>query len=148
MIMKRVVRPCVFESNSSTSHSCIIMTDEMYKKWQSENLYYYKNEYMYWDKLPKDKRPNQSYLYTQDEVLAFYKEIGYPFDLENAAEEYGAEKITTKTEEILKDQYIIGMDDFINWSRWINIELEGCDNSFETPNGEQIRVLCKYGWDG
>ena len=38
--MKRVVRPEVFESNSSMSHSLIIMTKDQDNQWEKKGYYY------------------------------------------------------------------------------------------------------------
>ena len=35
--MKKVIRNGVFETNSSTQHTCVIMTEEQNKKWEEEN---------------------------------------------------------------------------------------------------------------
>ena len=140
--MKRVIRKCVFESNSSTSHSCIIMTEEQNKKWEEENLYYY--SYYYCDpfeRLPEDKRPKRGCLYTQDEVLEFYKLIGYYYHPEEFEEE--------DEDKDPKDIFIKEMGYFISYNDWQDDEyMEFDDNYFTTPGGEKIIVKCKFGRDG
>lgn len=122
--MKKVIRNGVFETNSSTCHSVIIMTEEQNKKWEKENLYYYSGSRYYnpFKELPEDKQPKAGSLYTKDEVLEFYKLIGY------------------ESEEIY---------DFISYEDWCNSEyLERDTNYYTTPGGEKIVVKCKYGYDG
>lgn len=139
---KKVTRRCVFESNSSTSHSTIIMTEEQYKKWKGENLYYYPSDTWPLNKLSKDEKPKPGCLYTQDEVLEFYKMAGYeykPLELDDYDED----------EAYLKDRYIKEMGSFDGYESWHDDEcLEFDDTTYTTPSGEKIIVECKYGWDG
>lgn len=140
--MKRVIRREVWETNSSTTHSTVIMIADQYKRWEEENLYYYKNPHWYdlFEKLPEDKKPKECELYTQDEVIEFYRLIGY---------EYNPESGDYETDEENKDQYIREMGDFIGNDTWDNDEyLETDVTHYTTPGGEEIVVLCKYGRDG
>ena len=143
---KRVIRRCVFESNSSTSHSTIIMTDEQYKKWKEEKLYYYPMDAWPLNKLSKDEKPKPGCLYTQDEVLEFYKLAGYeykPLELDDYDEDEAYD------ERELKDMYIKEMCDFAGYDAWHDDECLEFDNTtYTTPSGETIIVECKYGWDG
>ena len=139
--MKRVIRREVWETNSSTTHSVVIMTAEQNKRWENENLYYYPVGKWYDPKdLPKNKKPKPGHLYTQDECIEFYKLEGY---------EYDPEVGDFDTEWENKDQYIREMGDFIGYDDWHNDEyLEFDDHRFVTPGGEEIIVECKYGYDG
>lgn len=141
--MKEVIRKEVWETNSSTSHSVVIMTEDKYKQWEKENLYYYdggRSWYDPFDKLPEDKKPKADGLYTQDEVIEFYKLQGYEYDPTSG--DYD-------TDEENKDQYIKEMGDFASYDAWANDEyLEFDTNEFITPGGEKIVVCCKYGYDG
>ena len=145
---KRVIRRCVFESNSSTSHSTIIMTDEQYNKWKEEKLYYYPPNRWYdtFKKLPEDKKPKSGCLYTQDEVLEFYKLKGYeynPLELDDYDEDEAYD------ERELKDMYIKEMCGFAGYDAWHDDEyLEFDEHTYTTPGGETIIVACKYGRDG
>lgn len=143
--MKEVFRQGVFETNSSTSHSTVIMTEDMYKKWEEENLYYYPSDRWYnpYESLPKDKQPKPGCLYTQDEVWEFYRLIGYECNLDEV-DDYDEDD----DEETLKDKYIREMGDFIGYESWSEDEyLETDNNYYTTPGGEKIVVSCKYGND-
>lgn len=130
----KVIRRCVFETNSSTSHSVIIMTAEQNKKWE-DGLYYYPG-HDYWDpfkELPEDKKPVQGKFYTQDEVIEFHRLQGYIYDPDVSD----------------KESFIKEMDDFITYDSWMDDEyLETDTHSYTTPKGEEIVVHCKYGRDG
>ena len=39
-------------------------------------------------------------------------------------------------------------EDFINFSDWENIDLEGDHEEYTTESGEILHILCKYGYDG
>lgn len=136
--MKRVIRHNVWETNSSTSHSVVIMTAEQNDKWENEDLYYYPGRWDYtFNNLSDEQKPKSGRLYTQDEVLQFYKLIGYEYKPEKEDEDYTV------------DDYIYEMGDFIGYDRWSNDEyLEQDTNYFTTPSGEEIVVHCKYGYDG
>lgn len=66
--MKKVIRNCMFETNSSTTHSVIIMSLDKSKKWKNEKVYYY-NERESWNifrDLPEEQRPkNGDFLYSR-----------------------------------------------------------------------------------
>lgn len=132
--MKRAIRREIWETNSSTSHSVIIMTADKYKKWEEENLYYYIGRSWYdpFENLSEEKKPKGGELYTQDEIIEFYKLQGYECD----------------PDEENKDQYIRGMGDFVGYQSFSEDEyLETDVNYYTTPGGEEIVVCCKYGSD-
>ena len=143
--MKYVIRRSIFESNSSTSHSCVIMTEDQHRRWEDEKLYYYNSNgwrYMY-EKLPKNKQPVDGMLYTQEEVLNFLKLAGYEYNPEEELVGYYDE------DDDPLDIFIYELDDdFVSASRWNNSELEADTNYYTTPSGEKIVVECCYGWDG
>ena len=137
--MKRAIRREVWETNSSTSHSVIIMTADQAKRWENEGLYYYNKQSWYdpFDKLPEEKKPKAGEFYTQDEVIEFYKLKGYHYD--SWSGDYD-------TDEENKDQYIREQEDFISYQSFSEDEyLENDVNYYTTPGGEEIVVLCKYG---
>lgn len=137
--MKSVIRNEVWETNSSTSHSVIIMEKNLYDKWKDGGLYYFDNPNYYgFEELPKNKRPRTDLLYTQEEVLAFYKELEYEYTKEDG-----------ETDEEAIEVFIREMGDFVKCDYWFEDEyLETDVNYYTTPGGENIVVTCKYGWDG
>ena len=131
--MKKVIRGQVWETNSSTSHSVIIMEKSLYDEWMDGGLYYFNNPNYYgFEELPENKRPRANLLYTQEEVWAFYNE------LEEC--KYGENE---------KEVFIREMGDFVKSDDWVEDDyLEIDENHYTTPGGEEIVVSCKYGWDG
>ena len=56
--MKKSIRREVFETNSSMTHSLIIMPTEQEEKWEKEDLYYYNPSDWYdpFKKLPEEQK--------------------------------------------------------------------------------------------
>lgn len=133
--MKRVIRKCTFETNSSTSHSCVIMMKEQYDRWREDKLYYLLYEPYWNDKLSEGEKAIPGRLYTEDEVLDFYRKVGH---------EYIYYESEDMSDEEQKTQYIREGDDFVSYESW-NDDMESDINYFTTPGGEDIVVLCKYG---
>ena len=139
--MKEVIRRCVWETNSSMSHSCIIMTEEAYDCWEKDNLYYYQpkwwNEF---EKLPIEEQPKVGLLYTEKEVLDYLIKDGCEYNPEEW-EEYEEDAVR----EFIKENSV----DFHLYSNWAEDEYEELDTTnYVTPGGEHIVVCCKYGRDG
>ena len=134
--MKKIVRRCVFETNSSMTHSCIIMSEEQANKWMNGDIYYCTIKwYNPFRDLPESSRPKYGQFYTLKEVLEFYKRLGYD--------------ITGDEEELELFMKEVVEHDFITYEQWINDEYLECDQeTYTTPGGENIVVYCKYGHDG
>lgn len=131
----KVIRRGIWETNSSMTHSCVIMTAEQNKKWMGDRLYYYPG-HDYWDpfkELPEDEKPVPGEFYTQDEVIEFHRLQGYIYDPDVSD----------------KESFIEEMGDFIAYDSWRDDEYCETDtHSYTTPKGEEIVVHCKYGRDG
>ena len=135
--MKRVIRKCVWETNSSTTHSCTIMTKEQSDLWEKGNVYYYEiNWWNSFEDLPKEEQPINGMFYSQDEVLKFLEKIDCHYDPKEFEDDV--------------TQFIKECDcDFMSYGMWKDDEWLDCDaNTFTTPGGEEIVVYCKYGRDG
>jgi len=126
----KVIRRGIWETNSSMTHSCVIMTAEQDKKWTDEGLYYYPA--LRWNpfrNLSKEEQPVSGQLYTKEEVLEFIRK------------EEGLREPSDITDEIRDYEFIL-FDD------WVNDDyLEKDSETFTTPGGETIVVHCKFGGD-
>ena len=132
--MKKVIRRCVFETNSSMSHSLVIMTEDQHKRWEEEGLYYFTYDwYNPFKKLPKYQQPVIDTLYTQEEALNFIKLLGYEYD----EEEYDT------IDRFLGENY------FHSYEDWHESEWEEYDSyTYTTPGGEHLIIETKCGRDG
>lgn len=135
---KKVIRYRIFESNSSMSHSLIIMPKDQSKRWEEGNLYYY--NYSWWNPfkdLPEDQQPIKGSLYTQEEVLEFLRKNG---------DEYNPEEWDDNVDDFI---YEMCSDAFSGYERWHDSDWEEYgDEDYVTPNGEEIVVEWKCGRDG
>ena len=135
--MKRAIRNSIYETNSSTTHSCIIMGEPQSELWETKNLYFYRGRW--WDPfkdISEERRPVKYCLYTENEVLGFLELIDLHYN-PNEWENNGG---------IL--QFIRECDcDFISYEMWEERELEEDVTTYTTPSGEKIIVYCQYGYD-
>ena len=133
--MKRVVRGCVWETNSSMTHSCVVMPADQYERWKEGNLYYYKRN-KWWNDfkdLPEEQQPQNGMIYTEDEAVNFLKLIGKEYKEENY--DYISEFFSDYS--------------FYPYEYWSEDEYcEFDEMDYTTPNGEDLVVICKYGRDG
>lgn len=117
------IRAACFETNSSSTHSMIIMNEKQKKDWEAGLLLY--NSSSKYNKLPE--------WVTVDEAKQY---------VINRWPEY----VNGKSEdEIMEYVY----EDFTSADQWYDNEyLEFDDESYITDSGEKIYVTCKYGFDG
>lgn len=127
----RVIKT-IFETNSSTTHSVVVMPKEKYDKWTS-GLYYFNGSY--YGNEPKGEKPVDGEIYTEEQVLEFLSELGYKYN----DEDYDS-----------VSQYVEDCDvGFISWEAWFEDEYLETDKTwYTTPGGEEIVICCKYGFDG
>lgn len=132
--MKIKIRSGLFETNSSSTHSLVIMTEKNFRKWESG--YYYYNPYNYkyeleHEYLDPSYKPVDKALYSEDEVRQFL--------LHNA-------NITQDDfedndfEDLAYDSCFYNIDKFDG-------ELEVDEKSFVTPSGDRIICHCAYGYN-
>lgn len=122
----------IFETNSSTTHSVVVMPKEKFDKWTS-GLYCFNGSY--YGNEPKGEKPVEGEIYTEEQVLEFLSDMGYEYD-----EEYYHSA----------SKYVEDCDvGFISWESWFEDNyLETDKTYYTTPNGEEIVICCKYGFDG
>jgi len=122
----------IFETNSSTTHSVVVMPKDKFDKWTS-GLYCFNGSY--YGNESKGEKPVEGEIYTEEQVLEFLSDMGYEYD-----EEYYHSA----------SKYIEDCDvGFISWEQWFEDEyLETDETHYTTPGGEEIVICCKYGRDG
>ncbi len=130
--MRKAIRRYTWETNSSTTHSTVILLKDDSERWGDENLYYCVDDWK-WREMPDNQRPEIGKLYSKEEVLKFYELTNYPYDPDGDKDEL----------TFIKNHY-----DFERHSDWWDNEYLNYDeHSFVTPGGEEIVVYCKYGND-
>jgi len=126
--MRSIIRSSVWETNSSASHSLIILPKDEYERWKDGELYTLESDYILSYEEWKDS-PQKGKLYTKEEVINMLKT--YPYS-------YGD---GYPIEEQIRD------DGFITYEDWENIELERETEEFVTPSGDVMIADSKYGYD-
>ena len=127
--MKRVIRRNLFESNSSSTHSLVIMSDNEHTDWMCGRKWLCNRRSLY-RRLPNP--PEIGKLYNRDEVRSFISQIG----------EMETENNFSSEDEFFYD------NDFESYDIWCdNDYLEYEDAEYVTSSGEKIIVCCKYGDD-
>ncbi len=138
--MKQTIRFDTFETNSSSAHNIVIIPEEQWDKWLSNELFYLQYDFGYYNKKLLELNNNSRY---------FTKEF-----LENCSLFEEADKIPLKKDYQDVEKYEQALNewcedlDFIIFNRWDEKELEEDITEYITPKGEKLRILCKYGFDG
>ena len=123
------IRKNTFETNSSSTHSMVICTKDEYEKWANGELYASR-----WEDGFK----------TKDEVVK---------ELQANYSEYFDENGNFIEDEDRSDLYYDSLEELIsNESEWYTLddwcgELECDENSYTSPSGDEIRIICRYGYD-
>ena len=134
--VKIEVRGGVWETNSSSVHSTVIMSKADAQRWEDGLYLYYCNWGHPFDYLPEEKRPKNGHVYTEEEVKAFVKSwasnLGYDVDSDEFLEGFDDDRKEC-------DFYL--MDEWGRGFEW--------DYSYHTTeSGDEIAIYCYFGYDG
>lgn len=123
--MNFVYRNNVFETNSSSTHHMVIGMEDDFKKWERGETFWYRSY------------SHPAGFYTKEEALSMIKAEPYyrHYDFDTMPEE--------ELSEWLDDYGFVSYDRFSD-----NEYLETDYNTFTTPKGETICMICEYGYDG
>lgn len=136
-MIKQTIRYSTFETNSSSTHSCVICTEQENQDWRDGKIF--------WNQWPSEGEPR---FFTRDEVIKKMEEDG--FTDETASEYEGIDRADYDSEEeFLKakiDAYCRSDGDIQSYDTFG----EDYETDVETReiNGEKIVVICYYGYDG
>lgn len=139
--MKYQIRKGVFETNSSSTHSLCICSQEDFDAWKSGKTLFneYKNEFRSADDFGisvTDKEVEDYYNNTKQE---FYKS----FESLSPAE---VKKVKDRLLAELREN--ADMDDFESYEDWWRDYLEAFEKSYTSKSGDKIVVFGQYGYDG
>lgn len=122
----KIIRLGVFETNSSSTHTMVIMSEEEYDKWKKGELLKYR-----WEDKFITKEEN-------DEII---KRL-----VEDYAKEYNI-----PVEDVDVDDLKYEYDDDIAYTFEEyddRMDLESDIEEYTTKNGEKLIIKCWYGYDG
>ena len=143
--MKRQIRKSVFETNSSSTHSLTICTEEEYNKWKNGEILFNKwsekfvelKEYTLTDEIKElamldynGKR--QKYWKEWEELSEEEKEELYLAKIEEKKERDLAGAITYREYE--NDSWYDDLTDYLEY--------------YTSPSGDKLVIFGKYGYDG
>lgn len=116
--MKRQIRRGVYETNSSSTHSLTMCTEEEYDKWCS-------GEFLFWEWKNKFE--------PKEDVIKKLKEEYHDIDWDDEDEVHYlfADNGIKTSDEYFDDEY-----------------LETFKKTYTTPNNEKVIAFGKYGYDG
>ena len=114
----KTIRKNVFETNSSSTHSITVMSKEDYDKWSSDNYY--------WDS-------NNAILLTHEDMVNKY--LSY----------YNLTEIDD--ENVFQDWLSDIRCEIYNQEQFENTSLEYNLTDHTTQSGDEIIILCKYGYN-
>lgn len=130
----------VFETNSSSTHNCTIMTDKNYKAFLDGDLYINKG----W--IGSESEFTDNDFVTREQIVDIYEKAKN----ENYRKYAKYLKLYINNDDGSFDEYLSDnnfMGYFTSSSYWGN-ELETDVTKFTTEHGDTIVVLCEYGYDG
>lgn len=136
--MKRQIRRGVFETNSSSTHSLAMCTEEEFNKWKNGELLFDKwnEELVKKVNLTKEQKADAEEEY-MDKKDVFQKDWS---ELSDVAKDQYYKKYA-------QEYYIIG-EGLQTYSEWENdYELSAFERYYTTPNGEKIIAFGKYGYN-
>lgn len=120
------IRKCVFETNSSSTHSIVILTEEEDKKWSDGDILRYK-----WE----DK------FITKEEYAKKYEELKRQFAEDNNIPIEEVDDYELQNE--CCDDIAYTLDDYDD-----AMDLESDTTKYTTKSGEVLIIRCWYGYDG
>jgi hypothetical protein len=119
----RTVRRGVFETNSSSTHSITLCSNEDYERWENGELYF-----------SEDYNCEEQFV-TKEEAVEILKGKSYNSDVNFEDEE--------EVSELISDS------DFYTYDRYMSSDyLETFSRSFTTKSGDEVVAFGKYGYDG
>lgn len=122
-----VIRRSVFETNSSSTHSLTMCSEQEYDKWKSGEVML-RDDY--------SRKDNESQFITKEEAIKI-KNLADDPDYKEAIESDDQEAI----EEILKENEIYTFENFFR------DDMEDFESTYTTKTGEKIMAFGYYGHD-
>ena len=123
----KTIRANTFETNSSSTHSMIILTEEEYDKLESGELYLNDDEIITKEEAEKiflKSMHEDKYIYDND--------LSFEENIKNYLDEF--------------DYYSYDFPQSLETWKEDN-ELEFDINKYVSPSGDKLKIICKYGND-
>lgn len=137
--MKQIIRCNTFETNSSTTHSMVIIPDDAYAAWENNELLY----------INSDWGANKKLLEMTDGYNLVTREF-----IEQSGLFTGKDKMPNPEDFDDEDDYYDAFKDWcyyhdmVTFDIWNDSELESDECVYRTKNGEILHIQCEFGYDG
>ena len=137
----RQIRQGVFETNSSSTHSLTICTEDQYNDWKAGKIFYDDCQEEFVDKVQLTDREKMMAEEDYEEhygSLVFYKKWN---------------ELTEEEKEVWYQRYFISeikdsVDDIVTYQEYFGGgSLETYVQSYTTPKGEKLIAFGKYGYN-
>ena len=123
----KVIRLGVFETNSSSTHTMVIMPEEDFEKWKNGEILRFK-----WDDTFVSKEEAEEII---DKLKVDYAKE-YKVDVDDI------EVYDLSDDDNYYEKIPLAYEDVDDW-----MNLEGDINHYKTKGGEDLVILCWYGYD-
>lgn len=124
--MKRQIRRGVFETNSSSVHSLTMCTYDEYKKWENEEVLYWRD---------RDK------FGTREDIIKELKNARYSWSGELCYQDVNWND-EVEVNDVFSDEGIQTCEEFFD-----NEDFETFEQRYTTPSGEVVVAFGYYGYD-
>lgn len=123
----KVIRLGVFETNSSSTHTMVIMPEEDFEKWKSGEILRFK-----WDDT----------FVSKEEAEEIINKLKVDYAKEYKVNVDDIEVYDLSDDDNYYEKVPLAYKDFDDW-----MNLEGDINHYKTKGGEDLVILCWYGYD-
>ena len=123
----RIVRFGTFETNSSSTHSMVIMSKEEKNKWKNGELF----RCRYGDNFIEKKDADKIIQSLKEQYAKNYKVDISEIEIEDI-----------KYKDDFYEDFPLTFDEYDDW-----MDLEMDENYYVTKNGEELIIMCWYGED-
>ena len=124
----KTIRANTFETNSSSTHSMIILTEEEYNKLESGELYLDDDEV-----ITKEEAKNIFLKHMNEDKYMYDDDLSFEENIKNYLDEF----------EYYPSEYPQSLE---TWKE--GDELESDTNIYISPSGDKLKIICKYGYIG
>ena len=124
----KTIRANTFETNSSSTHSMIILTEEEYDKLESGELYLDDDEV-----ITKEEAKNIFLKHMNEDKYMYDDDLSFEENIKNYLDEF----------EYYPSEYPQSLE---TWKE--GDELESDTNIYISPSGDKLKIICKYGYIG
>lgn len=125
----KTIRANTFETNSSSTHSMIILTEEEYDKLESGELYLNNND----EVITKEEAKNIFLKHMNEDKYEYDNDLSFEENIKNYLDEF----------EYYSSEYPQSLE---TWKE--EDELESDTNIYISPSGDKLKIICKYGYIG